>query len=98
MFVSFKDIQSLPGPLGQVVDGTQNDKVEHEKNMTVLNKYFTSLSTVVAEFGSEKRKGKGKKGKTKKKTKLYVFKNLLAMTSSLKSKYNTFDLPADPEN
>ena len=24
MFVSFKDIQSLPGPLGQVVDGTQN--------------------------------------------------------------------------
>ena len=64
--------------------------------MTVLNKYFTSLSTVVAEFGSEKRKvkGKGKKGKTKRKTKLYVYKNLLAMAPSLKQKYNTFDLPA----
>ena len=24
MLISFKDIQSLPGPLGQVVDGTQN--------------------------------------------------------------------------
>ena len=64
--------------------------------MTVLNKYFISLSTVVAEFGSETRKRKGKKkGKIKRKTKLSVVKNLLSMTSSLKQKYNTFDLPVD---
>ena len=73
------------------------EKVEYEKNLTVLNKYFTSLSTVVAEFGSEKREVKGKKGKTKtkRKTKLYIYKNPLAMAPSLKQKYNTFDLPAD---
>ena len=72
------------------------EKVDHEKNLTVLNKYFISLSTVVAEFGSETRKRKGKKkGKIKRKTKLSVVKNLLSMTSSLKQKYNTFDLPVD---
>jgi hypothetical protein len=37
------------------------EKVEHEKNLTVLNKYFTSLSTVITEFGSTKREVKGKK-------------------------------------
>ena len=35
MFVSFKDIQSLPGPLGQVVDGTQNAN-SHNGGRTVV--------------------------------------------------------------
>ena len=35
MFVGFKDIQSLPGPLGQVVDGTQNAN-PHNGGRTVV--------------------------------------------------------------
>ena len=63
--------------------------------MKVLNKYFTSLSTIVSEFGQEKRKIKKGKKKARSKTKLSISKHILTLASALKSKYNTFDLPVD---
>ena len=73
------------------------EKVDHEKDMTVLNKFFEKLSSIVLEFGSEKRKvKKGKKvGTRRSKKKLTISKNLLSMVPALKARYKTFDLPTD---